>query len=94
MRLDRLLGQEEPLADLTVHEALGDELKHLDLARRRLLLELSEGPRERDYLAVAAARPPCRHGLEAARVVHIAAEDLLALCGVHGPYIGARRIPL
>ncbi|WP_325115893.1 hypothetical protein [Gaiella sp.] len=41
MRLDRLLRQEELLADLAVHEAVRDELEHLDLTRRRLLLELT-----------------------------------------------------
>ena len=41
VRLDRLLGEEEVLADLSVHEAVGDELEHLDLTRRGLLLELS-----------------------------------------------------
>ena len=44
VRLDRLLGEEEPLADLAVHETFGDELEHLDLARRRLLLEPRGSP--------------------------------------------------
>ena len=34
--LDRLLGQEQPLPDLTVHEPVRDELKHLDLTCRRI----------------------------------------------------------
>ncbi len=41
MRLDRLLREEELLADLPVDETVGDELEDLDLARRRLLLELT-----------------------------------------------------
>ena len=41
VRLDRLLRQEELLADLAVDEAVRDELEHLDLTRRRLLLELT-----------------------------------------------------
>ena len=45
MRLDRLLGEEQALADLAVHEAVGDQLEHLDLTRRRLLLELAQGRR-------------------------------------------------
>ena len=40
VRLDGLLREEEPLADLAVDETVGDELEDLDLARRRLLLEL------------------------------------------------------
>ena len=40
VRLDGLLREEEPLADLAVDESVGDELEDLDLARRRLLLEL------------------------------------------------------
>ena len=42
MALDRLLREEEPLADLAVHEAVGDQLEHLDLAGGRLLAELAE----------------------------------------------------
>jgi hypothetical protein len=41
VRLDRFLREEETLADLPVDEAVGDELEDLDLARRRLLLELA-----------------------------------------------------
>ena len=41
VRLHRLLGEEESLADLAVHEPVGDELQDLDLPRRRLLLELA-----------------------------------------------------
>ena len=48
--LDRLLRKEQPLADLAVHEAVGDELEHLDLAHRRLLLELAKRALERDHL--------------------------------------------
>jgi len=41
MRLDCLLRQEESLADLAVHEPVGDELQNLAFTCRRLLLELS-----------------------------------------------------
>ena len=41
VRLHRFLGEEEALADLAVHEAVGDELQHLDLASRRLLCEFA-----------------------------------------------------
>jgi len=49
--LDRLLGEEQVLPDLAVHEPVGDELENLDLAGGRLLLELPEGGRgsERDH---------------------------------------------
>ena len=47
VRLDRLLREEEALANLAVHEAVGDEPEDLGLARGRLLLEL---PRRRDEL--------------------------------------------
>ena len=43
MALDRLLGEEEPDADLAIDETVGDQLQHLDLADRRLLLQLLEG---------------------------------------------------
>ena len=40
--LDGLLGQEEALADLAIDQSVGHELQNLDLAHRRLLLELTE----------------------------------------------------
>ena len=50
MGLHRLLREKQLLADLAVHEAVGDQLEHLDLARCGLLFELSESGRwsERD----------------------------------------------
>ena len=53
MGLDRLLGQEQHLADVPVDEALRDQLKDLDLARGRLLLQLLERGLERDDLREA-----------------------------------------
>jgi hypothetical protein len=41
VRFDGLLGQEEPLADLAVHESVGDQLENLDLTRGRILPELT-----------------------------------------------------
>ena len=41
MRLDRLLREEEALADLTVHEPVGDELQNLDLTRCGILADLA-----------------------------------------------------
>jgi hypothetical protein len=87
--LDGLLGQEEALADLAIDQSVGNELQNLDLAHRRLLLELTERRGERDDLS-GAVRPPQRCGFEAATMVHVAAQDLLALSSVHGPDIGLR----
>ena len=83
MRLHRLLGEEEALADLAVHEAVGDQLEHFDLAVRGLLLELAHRRRECDDVTIGAATP-LSDLLEATGVVHIPAQDLFALCGVHG----------
>ena len=57
VRLHRLLRQEEPGADLAVHEAVRDQLQNLDLPHRRLLLELAEGAAERNHLGVAVLTP-------------------------------------
>jgi hypothetical protein len=95
VRLHRLLRQEEALADLAVHETVGDQLENLDLATRRLLLELAERPRERDDLGLLpTVRAPRRDFVEPARVPDVTAQDLLTLSGVHGPLIGGRRRPL
>src|SRR5258708_24893961 len=42
VRLHRLLGQEQPNADLPVHDAVRDQLQHLDLAHPPPLLQLAE----------------------------------------------------
>ena len=55
MGLDSLLGEEETLADVAIHEAVRDQLQNLDLARRRLLLELAGRRRERNDFRAAAA---------------------------------------
>ncbi len=85
--LDRLLREEEALPDLPVDEPVGDELKHLDLAHRRFLLELAELRSERDHLG-GAVGAPARGLLEPTTMVHVAAQDLLAFSSVHGPDIG------
>jgi hypothetical protein len=93
--LDRLLREEETLADLPVDESVRHELKNLDLPRCRLLADLaSRGRREGDHRAVPArtAARSCR--LEAAAVVAIPVQDLLALSGIHAPGIGVERVPL
>src|SRR5215210_6757754 len=92
--LHGLFREEEALADLAVDQPFGDQLENLDLACGRLLLELPEGRCERNHLGVAV--PPLRcHLVEATRVVHVAGQDLFALCSVHdSPAIGAPRMPL
>src|SRR5579872_6390792 len=80
VRLDRLLGQEQPDADLAVHEALRDQLEHLDLAHRRLLLQLPQGALERDDLGAVAGAAARRDLLEAPRVVLVPAQNLFTLC--------------
>jgi hypothetical protein len=93
--LDRLLGQKEPLTDLPVDEAVGDELKHLDLAGCRLLLELPQHRRcERDHGAGPTRAATRGSRLEATAVVSIAIEDLLALSSVHAADIGLAEMTL
>jgi len=95
VRLHRLLREEEALADLAVHETVGDQLENLDLAARRLLLEFAQRARERDDLGLLpAVRAPRRDLVESARVPDVTAQDLLTLGGVHGALIGGRQRPL
>ena len=90
--LDRLLREEEALADLAIHEPVGDQLENLELAARRLLLELLERAGERDHLGPVTAL--CRNRLEAARMIAIPVQDLIALSSVHDPAIGRVTEPL
>ena len=76
------------MADLSVHEALGDQLKDLDLPGGRRLLELPVRRREGDDLTCAARGPPLGDGLEAPGVVHVSRQDLFTLGSVHEPDIG------
>src|SRR6476661_3918437 len=94
MRLDRFLRQEQLLADLPVHEPVGDELQHLDLAGRRLLLELAKRVLERDHVRTSGTATPRSRFVEATRVRQVTAEDLLALRSIHAPSIGAATKPL
>jgi hypothetical protein len=83
------------LSDLAIHETVRDELKHLDLAGRRILTDLAgRGGRERDHRAAATRAAPRGGGLEAATVVSIPVQDLLTLSGVHVSGIGGPSIPL
>jgi len=93
--LHRLLGEEEPLADLSIDETVCDELKHLDLASRRILTDFA-GRRRSEWndRAAAARAATCGSRLEPTAVVPISVEDLLALSSVHEFRIGAVRVPL
>jgi hypothetical protein len=86
VRLDRLLREEEALADLAVDEAVTDQLEDLDLAVRRLLLELPQGSLERDDVGAPATAAAASGGdrLEATRVVQVPAKDLFPFRSVHG----------
>ena len=80
------------LPDLPVDEAISDELKHLDLPRRGILTDLAgRRRRERDHGTVATRAPSCSGRFEAAAVVAVSTQDLLALGGVHAPGIGRSR---
>ena len=96
VRLDRFLGEEESLTDLTVDQPVGNELEDLDLARRRLLLELSECRRrcERDHGSGPLGVPARGSRLEATAVVAVPVQDLPTLRGVHAMRIGAGGIAL
>jgi len=94
VRLDRLLREEESHSDLAVHEAVGDQLEHLDLACGRLLLELLQGAGERDDLGALVAAL-LRNRVETAAVVHVTGQDLFPLGSIHGNRdIGLGTVPL
>ena len=93
--LDGLLRKEEPFADLPIDEPVCDELQHFDLASRRVLTDLAgRGRRERDDRTAAGRAAPGGSRLEAAAVVSVPVQDLLALGRVHGSGIGARATAL
>ena len=96
MGLHRLLREEQVLADLTIDETVGDELKDLELARRRLLFELpkSSWRGERDHGSRPLRIPARSSRLESTAVVAVSVQDLLTLRGVHQMRIGARGIAL
>ena len=53
--LHSLLREIQPVADLPVDESVGDELKHFELSRGRLLLELLERPGEGNDLCTVVS---------------------------------------
>jgi hypothetical protein len=95
VRLHRLLGEEQSLADLAIDETVCHELEHLDLAGGRVLAELTRsGRREGDHRAAASRATTRRSRLEPAAVVAVTVQDLPALSGVHEFRIGAAVTPL
>ena len=96
VRLDRLLREEEALADLTIDESVGDELQDFDFARGRFLLELAEKGRRREgeHGAGGLRVPTCGSRLEATAVIAIPIQDLSPLCGVHAMRIGGAGMAL
>jgi len=94
VRLDRLFREEELLTDLAIDETVADELEHLDLAHRRLLLELPKRALKGNHLCAGATSAPLGDLLEPGRVVRVPAHDLFPLRGVHAPSIGSALSPL
>ena len=86
MALDRLLAEEEPLADLAVDEAVGNQLEHLRLARRGLVAGLGGRGLERDHLGDGV--PARGDRLEPRGVLAVAREDGVAFGSVHALRIG------
>ena len=83
------------LSDLAVDETVRNELQHFDLAGRRILPDLARGRwGERDDRTAAGRAATRSSRLEAAAVVAVPVEDLLALSGVHEFRIGAGPVPL
>jgi hypothetical protein len=87
----RLLREEEAGADLSVDEALRDQLEDFELTRGRLLLELLERRAKRDDFTAARRGPPLSVGLETPGMVHVATEDRVTLTSVHASNIGFLR---
>jgi len=89
--LDRLLGEEEPLADLPVHQSIRHELEDLDLAGGWIGPSFPGGGwAEGDDRSVPPRASARRSRLEAAAVIAIPIQDLLTLRGVHECGIGVR----
>ena len=95
VRLDGLLREEETLADLSIDEAVRDELKNLDLSCRRILADLPRRRRrEGDHRTATRRATPRRSSLESPAVIAVPVQDLSALSSVHVSGIGAAGVPL
>lgn len=90
-----LFRQEQALTDLAVHEPIRNKLENLAFTRCGLLFELAGGRAgERDDRTGAGTATACGCRLEAATVIPIPVQDLLALSGVHVSGIGLGGQPL
>jgi hypothetical protein len=87
--LDRLLRQEEAVADLTVHKAFRDKLEDLDLASGRKMLRLGPGRAGRELDQLGDRIAARRDRLEAPGVLAIPGQNFLTLSCVHASGIGA-----
>ena len=87
--LHRFLAQEEAVADLAVREAVADELKDFDLARRRLLFERCRRDGDGNHPQPGPAAR--RDRLEPVGMRPVAAQDLAARGCVHVQDIGRAR---
>lgn len=63
MGFDRLFRQEEFGPDLTVYEAVRDELENFNLPRRWLLLEFSNRVLDRNYVGRSSLVAPSSRSL-------------------------------
>ena len=86
MAFNRLLAEEESLADLTVDETVRDQLEDLLLARRRLVAGLGLDGLEVDHLGDRVTARGDR--LEPRGMLAVAGEDGVALGSVHCLPIG------
>jgi len=95
VRLHGLFREEEPFSDLSVDEAVCDELEDLDLTRGGILPDLTRRRgREWNDRATASRAASRRSRFEATAVIAVPIQDLLPLCGVHESGIGAAHVPL
>ena len=88
MALDRLLREEEAVADLAIHKALGDKLEDLDLASGRKMLRLGSGRAGRELDQLSDGIAARRDRLEATGVLAVAGQNFLTLSCVHASGIG------
>ncbi len=93
VRFDRLFREVETVTDLAVDEPVRDQLKNLDLAHGRILLERAQRAVERDDLGVTVV-PASGDLVEAPRVIEVPVQDVFALGSVHEPSIGTHKAGL
>ena len=93
MAFHRLLAQKEPLADLSVRQAVGDQLEHFVLAGGRVWADPGALRRsQRDHVGDRVSARSDR--LEARGMLRIPGQDGVALCSVHARRIGVPKTGL